>query len=82
MMIIPSVECVSPLYAQHLADTLETVWRPCDRCQRRRTLNPGHGRWVEWSIVLILRHVRCRRCHTVETVFPPWLLPYESLTVE
>lgn len=86
MMIIPSGERVSPLYAQYLAETLETVWRPCDRCQRRRTLNLGHGRWVECapgqSIVLILRHVRCRRCHTVETVFPPWLLPYESLTVE
>ncbi len=34
------------------------------------------------STLLTLCHVRCRRCHTMETVFPPWLLPYESLTVE
>lgn len=26
---------------------------------------------------LTLTRLRCRACHTVETLFPPWILPYE-----
>ena len=28
-----------------------------------------------------LRHVRCENCHTLETIFPPWLLPYAEWTL-
>jgi hypothetical protein len=31
---------------------------------------------------LALIRLRCRPCHTVETCFPPWLLPYEALTLD
>lgn len=86
MTIIASPARVDSLYAAYLALTLESVWRRCEQCPRRRTLEPGHQRWVDFapgqSTRLTLRHVRCRPCHTTETVFPPWLLPYESLTVE
>lgn len=59
---------------------------PCPRCGQPRWRHGSHERWVCWACggwnQLALVHVRCGRCHTVETLFPPWLLPYESLTVD
>lgn len=52
---------------------------------RRRAWHSTRRRWVHWAPGqrdrLGLRRLRCRPCHTVETVFPPWLLPYEELPV-
>ena len=60
-------------------------WRPCPQCARRRAWHSTRPRWVHWTPGrrdrLGLRRLRCRPCHTVETVFPPWLLPYEELPV-
>ena len=60
-------------------------WRPCPQCARRRAWHSTRPRWVHWTpgqrARLGLRRLRCRPCHTVETVFPPWLLPYEELPV-
>lgn len=58
----------------------------CPQCHRRRWRHGRHQRWVCWAPgqwhQLALVHVRCPSCHTVETVFPPWLLPYESFTMD
>ena len=60
-------------------------WRPCPQCTRRRAWHSSRARWVHWAPSqrdhLGLRRLRCRPCHPVETVFPPWLLPYEELPV-
>jgi len=61
----------------------EAQWRPCPQCHRLRALQGHRTRWVHGAPGhrdrLALRRLRCRACHTVETVFPPWLLPYEEL---
>jgi len=59
----------------------EATRRPCPRCGQRRVRHGRRARYVEgqgestWVAVIRLR---CRPCHTVETVFPPWLWPYLS----
>jgi len=65
--------------------TQETRYRPCPQCQGWRARHGWRARNVlgapgQWGRLALLR-LRCRPCHTVETVFPPWLLPYESWTV-
>jgi len=61
----------------------EAQWRPCPRCRQRRVRHgwrarygvvPAAGRPV--TIRLRVQRVRCRPCHTVETLYPPWLWPY------
>ena len=63
----------------------DASWRPCPQCHHRRAWQGTRPRWVHWApgqrARLGLRRLRCRACHTVETVFPPWLLPYEELPV-
>ena len=85
-LIISSAALLEPLYTQYLAEYFEVAWHRCPRCQGLRHGHGGHERWVLCAPGqegrLFLRHVRCRSCHTVETVFPPWLLPYERLTVD
>ena len=57
---------------------------PCPYCGRPREKAGGHWRWVQWfqqEYRLWVFHVRCRHCHTVETRFPPWLLPYERCSL-
>ncbi len=84
--LIPTADRISPVYAQYLTEHLEADWRSCPQCHGRRSVNEGHWRWVLCApgqeAPLFLSHVRCRACGTIETVFPPWLLPYERLTVE
>lgn len=58
-------------------------WRPCPRCRQRRV---RHGRRFRYCGVTVagtgvtfrlrVQRVRCRACHTVETLYPPWLWPY------
>ena len=85
-LIISSAALLEPLYTQYLAEYFEVAGHRCPRCQGLRHGHGGHERWVLCAPGqegrLFLRHVRCRSCHTVETVFPPWLLPYERLTVD
>ncbi|MDA8193667.1 MAG: DUF6431 domain-containing protein [Thermaerobacter sp.] len=56
----------------------------CPQCGRPRCFQGSPDRWVLWSRQhrdrITLVHVRCRACGTVETLFPPWLLPHEELT--
>ncbi|MCY0899138.1 MAG: DUF6431 domain-containing protein [Firmicutes bacterium] len=53
----------------------------CAQCGQRRERHSWRARWVVWAPGrwdrLALLRVRCRSCHTVETCFPPWLVPYE-----
>ena len=58
----------------------------CPGCGQPRPYSGGHQRWVLWARVgkrkrLALSHVRCKHCRTLETLFPPWLLPYEECTL-
>ena len=58
----------------------------CPCCGQPRPYSGGHERWVLWARGgqrkrLYLRHVRCKPCRTLETLFPPWLLPYEECTL-
>lgn len=70
-------------YAQFIEEAMPFL---CPQCHHRRWRHGGHRRWVCWAPgqwhQLTLMHVRCPTCHTVETLFPPWLLPYESFTVD
>jgi hypothetical protein len=63
----------------------ETWPHRCPGCGQPRPYFGGHWRWVFWAAghhdPLWVRHVRCAACHTVETLFPPWLLPYEEWTL-
>lgn len=60
---------------------LDTLLALCPQCGRRRERHSWRTRWVVWAPGrwdrLALLRVRCRACHTVETCFPPWLVPYE-----
>jgi hypothetical protein len=77
---ITSFTVIEQLYAVFL-ETLAAIGFPCPRCGGRRARHSWRGRWVIWSVGhfdrLRLLRVRCRHCRTVETCFPPWLLPYE-----
>lgn len=72
-------------YAAYWRETL-AAWRPCPACGRARAWQGTRARWVLWAPGrrdrLGLRRLRCRACHTVETVFPPWIVPYEELLVD
>lgn len=72
-------------YGAYCMDTL-AAWRPCRGCGRTRAWQGTRARWVLWAPGrrdrLALRRLRCRRCHTVETVFPPWIVPYEELLLD
>lgn len=63
----------------------ENPGHPCPRCGQPRPYSSGHERWVLWDQGqrqrLYLRPVRGKPCRTLETLFPPWLLPYEECTV-
>ncbi|MCL8207567.1 MAG: DUF6431 domain-containing protein [Actinomycetia bacterium] len=77
---IPTFAVVEQLYAAFL-ETLAAMGFSCPRCGGCRARHSWRGRWVIWAPGrwdrLPLLRVRCRRCRTVETCFPPWLLPYE-----
>ena len=83
MNSIASFDDLCSAYHQFVADDPE---HRCPQCDRRRCFQGSHDRWVLWSRPhrdrLSLVPVRCRACGTVETLFPPWLLPHEELTVD
>jgi hypothetical protein len=78
---ITTFAVVEQLYAAFL-HTLASLGFPCPLCGGRRVRHSWRSRWVIWapghSDRLRLLRVRCRRCRTVETCFPPWLMPYET----
>ena len=77
---ITAFEAVCQLYTQFLITMLPAL-RPCPGCHapreiqgcRRRAL-PGAADQIDF---IALTRLRCRACHTVETLFPPGILPYE-----
>src|SRR5487761_1829595 len=77
---IPSFEAVCQLYAQFLAIFLQDL-RACPGCRRPREGQGTRRRALQWAAdqidFIALTRLRCRACHTVETLFPPWILPYE-----
>lgn len=77
---IPSFEAVCQLYAQFLVTMLPAL-RACPGCHGVREIQGTRRRALQWAAdqmdVVVLTRLRCRVCHTVETVFPPWILPYE-----
>jgi hypothetical protein len=81
---ITSFRIVEQLYLAFLHHLAGEGFR-CPRCGNRRARHSWRYRWVLWAPGrldrLRLLRVRCRRCRTVETCFPPWLFPYEVATV-
>lgn len=77
---IPSFEAVCQLYAEFLARFLSKL-RPCPGCGRPREIQGSRLRALPWaadhSHCIAFTRLRCRTCHTVETLFPPWILPDE-----
>lgn len=71
---------VCQLYREFLV-TFLVQGRPCPDCGQSREIQGVRWRALQWSADHIdfigLRRLRCRSCHTVETMFPPWILPYE-----
>ena len=72
-------------YTTYCGETL-AAWRPCPQCGRPRAWQGTRARWVQWAPGrrdrLGWRRLRCRPCRTVETVFPPWIVPYEELLLD
>jgi len=63
----------------HWWTVTEAATRPCPDCGQRRVRHGRRLRYVEGlgdHTALAVIRLRCRPCHTVETVFPPWLWPY------
>ncbi|MCY0877748.1 MAG: DUF6431 domain-containing protein [Firmicutes bacterium] len=60
---------------------LTTLVLGCPQCGHPRERHSWRARWVVWAPGcwdrLALLRLRCRICHTVETCFPPWLIPYD-----
>lgn len=77
---IASFEAVCQLYTQFLATVLPDL-RCCPGCHRLREIQGARYRALQWATdqidFILLTRLRCRHCHTVETIFPPWILPYE-----
>ena len=77
---ITAFETVCQLYAEFLATMLSAL-RPCPQCQALREIQGERRRALQWAPdhvdFLALTRLRCRVCHTVETLFPPWIVPYE-----
>ncbi len=71
--------------AAYEAYCTSTLPHPCPHCHCSPRYAGGHWRWMLWAVGtrrrFWLRHVRCETCHTLETLFPPWLLPYEEWTL-
>ena len=82
MFIVLTWDALVQAYETYCKSTLP---HPCPHCHRSRRYAGGHWRWVLWAAGtrrhFWLRHVRCETCHTLETLFPPWLLPYEEWTL-
>ena len=77
---IASFDAVCQLYAQFLTTFLPHL-RPCPLCGQAREVHSYRFRALQWAAdhldPIALTRLRCRPCHTVETLFPPWILPYE-----
>jgi hypothetical protein len=77
---VPSFEAVCQLYDAFFR-AMEAVIRRCPSCGRNREIQGVRSRALQWAVDRIDRipliRLRCRACHCVETVFPPWILPYE-----
>jgi hypothetical protein len=77
---IPAFETVCQLYAEFLA-TMWPALRPCPQCHAPREIQGDRRRALQWASdhidFIALTRLRCRGCHTVETLFPPWIVPYE-----
>lgn len=76
---ITAFEVVCQLYAEFLTTMLPDL-RPCPRCHALREIQGDRRRALQWAPdhvdFLALTRLRCRACHTVETLFPPWIVPY------
>jgi hypothetical protein len=85
MTTLPDFAAVVTAYAQFW-QTAEAHCRPCPACGRRRVRHGKRARWVHWAPGQrdrqALIRLRCRPYQTVETCFPPWLVPYEELTLD
>lgn len=72
---IASFDAVCELYAQFLSLMLPAL-RPCPLCGVSREIQGHRERAVLWAVgcidCLALVRLRCRRCRTVETLFPYW----------
>ena len=83
MMSIVDFSALREDYAAYVAHQAPYL---CPRCRQARGRSGSHERWVNGGpgaeTLMALIHGRCRHCHTLETLFPPWLLPYERLTVD
>ncbi len=77
---IAAFAAVCQLYTQFLATMLPAL-RPCPGCHAPREIQGNRRRALQWAPnqidFIALTRLRCRGCHTVETLFPPWILPYE-----
>ncbi len=77
---ITAFEAVCQLYTQFLVTMLPAL-RPCPGCHAPREIQGCRRRALQWAAdqidFIALTRLRCRACHTVETLFPPWILPYE-----
>ena len=55
--------------------------RACSGCHALREIPGTRRRALQWTAdpmdFIALTRIRCRVCHTVETLFPLWILPYE-----
>ncbi len=79
MFVVLTWDALVQAYEAYCTSTLP---HPCPHCHRSRRYAGGHWRWVLWAAGtrrrFWLRHVRCETCHTLETLFPPWLCPMKN----